>query len=52
MIDRHFILLEEKGYTHKNEAYDRIRFWYSHLSGVTAYYAEGLWYIVQSKSMM
>lgn len=46
---KNYSLLETEGYTNKIEAYENIRLWYSHLSGVTAYYDNGKWYIVQSK---
>ena len=53
MIDtRHFILMENIGYENKSEAYDQIRLWYSHISGVTTYFDNGLWYIVRSKALM
>ena len=53
MIDtRHFILLENNGYANKSDAYAIIRVGYSYLKGVTTYYDNGLWYIVQSKALM
>ena len=48
MIDtRHYTLIEGNGYKEKSEAYDVIRICYSTLEGVTTYYDNGLWYIVQ-----
>lgn len=53
MLDtKNFILLETEGYADKTEAYNHIRIWYSHMKGVTTYYDDGLWYIVQSKALM
>lgn len=53
MIDtRNYIVLESEGYQSKTEAYTHIKLWYSHLNGVTTYFDEGLWYIVQSKALM
>ena len=46
---RLYKLLETEGYVNKSEAYDKIRTWYSYLTGVTTYYDGGLWYIVQLK---
>ena len=46
---KNYSLLETEGYTNKIEAYEHIRLWYSHLSGVTVYHDNGKWYIVQSK---
>ena len=52
MIDeKHYELLDSQGYANKSDAYDIIRVCYSHLSGVTTYYDNGLWYIVQSKAL-
>lgn len=54
MIDtKHFEVLETEGYVNKRDAYDQIRNCYEGVSGVTTYYAseEGLWYIVQSKTI-
>jgi len=53
MIDtKNYILVEGEGYANKSEAYDTIRLCYSTLKGVTTYYDNGLWYIVQSKALM
>ncbi len=53
MIDnKNYILVEGNGYANKSEAYDTIRLCYSTLKGVTTYYDNGLWYIVQSKALM
>ena len=49
---RNYILMEATGYESKTEAYDHIKLWYSHLNGVTTYFDEGLWYIVQSKACL
>ena len=46
-----YVLLERNGYTNKIEADENIRLWYGHLIGVTTYYENGKWYIVQSKSL-
>lgn len=48
---KNYILLENKGYEEKNEAYSIIRLCYSHMRGVTTYYDDGLYYIVQSKAL-
>ena len=47
MIDKNYTLLELNGYTKKSEAYEKIKICYSNLSGVTTYFDNGLWYIVQ-----
>ena len=53
MIDtKNYILLEARGYASKREAHDHIRIWYGHMKGVTTYYDNGKWYIVQSKALM
>lgn len=53
MIDtKNYILLENEGYANKSDAYNHIRLWYTHMSGVTTYYDNGMWYIVQSKALM
>lgn len=53
MIDtKNYVLVEMSGYSNKSEAYDTIRLLYSNLSGVTTYYDNGLWYIVQAKVFM
>lgn len=53
MIDtRHYILLDIKGYDSQSEAYEQVKIWYSHMNGVTTYFDNGLWYIVQSKALM
>lgn len=53
MIDtKNYDLLETQGFTKKSEAYDHIRIWYGHMKGVTTYYDDGKWYIVQSKALM
>lgn len=53
MIDtKNYILVEGNGYNNKSEAYDTIRLCYSTLKGVTTYYDNGLWYIVQMKALM
>ncbi|MCI8518945.1 MAG: hypothetical protein HFJ51_02275 [Clostridia bacterium] len=44
-------LLDGTGYLDKTEAYDTIRIMYSHLQGVTTYFSDGLWYIVQNKAL-
>ena len=50
MIDtKNYELLEMFGYESKSAAYDVIRLCYSHLNGVTTYYDNGKYYIVQSK---
>ena len=46
-----YTLLENRGYEEKSDAYEHIRLWYSHLKGVTAYYDNGRWFIVQSKAL-
>ena len=52
MIDtKHYSLVELRGYESKTEAYEHIRLWYSTLKGVTTYYDDGLWYIVQSNAL-
>lgn len=53
MVDtKNYIIVESEGYEDKSAAYDSIRICYAHLKGVTTYYDNGLWYIVQSKAMM
>lgn len=53
MIDtKNYTILEYQGYADKSDAYAHIRLWYSDASGVTTYYDNGLWYIVQSKALM
>ena len=53
MIDtKHYTLLDSNEYSNKSDAYDVIRLCYSHLNGVTTYYDNGLWYIVQSNALM
>lgn len=53
MIDtKNYILLESEGYADKSEAYAHIRLFYSEMKGVTTYYDNGMWYIVQSKALM
>lgn len=53
MIDtKNYILLENEGYINKADAYNHIRLWYTHMNGVTTYYDNGKWYIVQSKALM
>lgn len=53
MIDtRNYILMEATGYESKTEAYNHIKLWYSHMNGITTYFDDGLWYIVQSKALM
>lgn len=49
---RNYIVLENRGYQSKTEAYEQIKIWYSHMNGVTTYFDNGLWYIVQSKALM
>lgn len=50
MIDtKHYILLDAIGYAEKSDAYDTIRVFYNDFEGVTTFYDNGLWYIVQSK---
>lgn len=44
-------LLSIFGYENKSDAYDTIRTSYSDMSGVTTYFADGMWYIVQSKAL-
>ena len=52
MIDtRNFEILESEGYSDKSEAYLVIEMRYYGMRGVTTYYDDGLYYIVQSKSM-
>ena len=51
-MNANYSLLEAEGYTDKAEAYNHIRIWYSNMRGVTTYYDNGLWYIVQSKALM
>ena len=46
---KYYTKLENTGYKTKSDAYDVIRICYSHLKGVTTYYDEGKYYIVQSK---
>lgn len=49
MINRQqFTVLESEGFCNKSDAYEHIQIWYSHLKGVTTYFDNGLWYIVQS----
>lgn len=51
MIDFvNFVLLESQGYSDISEAMDIMRTYYSHLNGVTVYFDDGLWYIVQNKT--
>lgn len=53
MIDtKNYILLENEGYVNKVDAYNQIRLWYTHMNGVTTYYDDSKWYIVQSKALM
>ena len=53
MIDtKNYVLVEGNGYDNKSEEYDTIRLFYSTLKGVTTYYDNGLWYIVQMKALM
>ena len=53
MIDtRNYSILESVGYADKTEAYEHIRLFYSGVNGVTTYYDNGMWYIVQSKALM
>ena len=50
MIDtKNYILIEQEGYENKTEAYNTIRVLYSQMSGITTYYDNGKYYIVQSK---
>lgn len=52
MVDtKNYSLLENEGYTDKSMAYEQIRSCYSNMNGVTTYYDNGLWYIVQSKAL-
>jgi hypothetical protein len=52
MIDTgHFAYIEMCGYETKEEAYEVINKLYSNLDGVTTYYDDGLWYIVQAKAL-
>ena len=53
MIDpNQYIILEQFGYNNKTEAYDCIRIRYAGMNGVTVYYDNGKWYIVQCKALM
>ncbi|MBP3254905.1 MAG: hypothetical protein J6M60_00215 [Clostridia bacterium] len=52
MLDlKNYVLLENKGYEEKADAYEHIRLWYSHLKGVTTYFSNGRWFIVQSLAL-
>ncbi|MEE0866552.1 MAG: hypothetical protein U0L98_07195 [Clostridia bacterium] len=46
-----YTVLDSEGYTTKDEAYAVIRMCYEEMSGVTTYYDNGLWFIVQSKTL-
>ena len=46
---KYYKILDSTGYKNKTDAYDVIRICYGHLKGVTTYYDEGKYYIVQSK---
>ena len=53
MIDtKNFILVDDFGFVHKPDAYDTLRAFYRDLPGITTYYDNGRWYIVQSKALM
>lgn len=53
MIDtKNYILLDLIGYPNRLIAYEQIQSYYSNMNGVTTYEDNGLWYIVQSKTLM
>lgn len=52
MIDtKRYTLLVMEGYTNKAEAYNVINVYYADMPGVTTFFDNGLWYIVQSKAL-
>lgn len=42
-------IIEEDGYLNKDEAYEIAQIYLINKKGVTTYFDNGLWYIVQSK---